>query len=207
MLEKTVVTIKNRTTIDTIHRPKTNKANKDNFTTMNFWFGSFLLSSNPRSSERKSHQDLQAPGYQINWEIYTPYEITAGMLLHINGKFTVNFKSSLLSQCFLLNWPLLPNLRCISRYDLAVSVLSLISISIEEKRSENHQPTQQSMKLKDRASFYFFSRSSYMKSAQYEQTNVLSIRRARLVPQECRLSVEYKSTKHTKYVVSSIEMK
>ena len=101
-------------------------------------------------------------------------------------------------------------LRCISRYeaDIAVSVLSLISSSIEKKRSDNHQPIQRSKKLKDRASFYyFFSRNSYMKSAQYEQTNPLSIRRAQLVPQECRLSVEYKSAKHTKYVVSSIQMK
>ena len=56
---------------------KTNKDNKDNFTNMNFWFSSFVMNSNPLSSERKSHQDLQAPGYQINWEIYTPYEVTA----------------------------------------------------------------------------------------------------------------------------------
>ena len=64
MLEKTVGIIKNRQPIDTIHRTKTNKSNKDNVTT---------------------------------WEIYTPYEAIAGLLLHINGKFTtVKFKSSLL---------------------------------------------------------------------------------------------------------------
>jgi hypothetical protein len=58
MLEKTVVTIKNRKPIATIHRTKTNKvnkANKYNFTNMNFWFSSFVVSSNPLSSERKSH--------------------------------------------------------------------------------------------------------------------------------------------------------
>jgi hypothetical protein len=36
--------------------------------------------------------------YRIIWEIYTPYAGTAGMLLHINGKFTMGkLKSSLLS--------------------------------------------------------------------------------------------------------------
>jgi hypothetical protein len=28
-------------------------------------------------------------GYRINLEIYTPYTGAAGMLLHINGKFTM----------------------------------------------------------------------------------------------------------------------
>jgi hypothetical protein len=39
--EKTVVTIKNRKPINTIHRTTTNKANKDNFTITKFWFSSF----------------------------------------------------------------------------------------------------------------------------------------------------------------------
>jgi hypothetical protein len=35
--------------------------------------------------------------YRINWEIYTPYAGAAGMLLHINGMFTMGkLKSSLL---------------------------------------------------------------------------------------------------------------
>jgi hypothetical protein len=55
MLEKTVVTIKNRKPINTIQRTKTNRANKHNFTTMNLWFSSFVVSSNRLSDERKSH--------------------------------------------------------------------------------------------------------------------------------------------------------
>jgi len=49
MLEKTVGTIKNRKPRDTdnngntIHKTKTNKANKHNFTTRNFWFSSFVM--------------------------------------------------------------------------------------------------------------------------------------------------------------------
>jgi hypothetical protein len=36
--------------------------------------------------------------YRINWEIYTPYAGATGMLLYINGKFTMGkLKSSLLS--------------------------------------------------------------------------------------------------------------
>jgi hypothetical protein len=36
--------------------------------------------------------------YRINWEIYTPYAGAAGMLLHMNGQFTMGkLKSSLLS--------------------------------------------------------------------------------------------------------------
>ena len=39
-------------------------------------------------------------------EIYTPYTGAAGMLLHINGKFTMGkLKSSLLSYSFVLNRP------------------------------------------------------------------------------------------------------
>ena len=35
--------------------------------------------------------------WNINWEIYTPYAGAAGMLLHMNGKFTIGkLKSSLL---------------------------------------------------------------------------------------------------------------
>jgi hypothetical protein len=38
----------------------------------------------------------QAMKYRINWEIYTQYAGAAGLLLHINGKFTMGkFKSSL----------------------------------------------------------------------------------------------------------------
>ena len=38
------------------------------------------------------------PDRNHKWEIYTPYAGAAGMLLHINGKFTMGkLKSSLLS--------------------------------------------------------------------------------------------------------------
>jgi hypothetical protein len=41
---------------------------------------------------------LQALEYRINWEIYTPYAGADGMLLRINGKFTIGkLKSSLLA--------------------------------------------------------------------------------------------------------------
>ena len=44
--------------------------------------------------------------YRMNGEIYTPYAVAAGMLLHTNGKFTVGkLKSPLLSESFVLNRP------------------------------------------------------------------------------------------------------
>jgi hypothetical protein len=46
-----------------------------------------FVSSNPLS--RKSWLEPQALESRINWEIYTPYACAAGMLLHINGKFTM----------------------------------------------------------------------------------------------------------------------
>jgi hypothetical protein len=57
-----------------------------NLTNWKPWFSSFLVSSNPLS--KKSWYEPQALEYSINWEIYTPYAGAAGMLLHINGKFT-----------------------------------------------------------------------------------------------------------------------
>jgi hypothetical protein len=60
-------------------------------TKRNPWFIGFLVSSNPLS--RKSWQEPQALNYRINWEICAPY--ATGMLLHINGKFTMGkLKSS-----------------------------------------------------------------------------------------------------------------
>ena len=60
------------------------------------WFSSVLYSINPLSM--KFWWEPQALAYRINWEIYTPYAGAAGMLLHINGKFTMEkLKSSLLS--------------------------------------------------------------------------------------------------------------
>ena len=50
-----------------------------NFTKRNAWFRSFLVSSNPLL--RKSWWAPQALEYRINWEIYTPYAGTVGMLL------------------------------------------------------------------------------------------------------------------------------
>jgi hypothetical protein len=42
----------------------------------------------------------------MNGEIYTPYAVAAGMLLHTNGKFTMGkLKSPLLSESFVLNRP------------------------------------------------------------------------------------------------------
>ena len=56
-----------------------------------------------------------------------------GMLLHINGMFTMGkLKSSLYSQSFVLNRPSLSNSKCRSRYeaDLSVYVVSFISSSM-----------------------------------------------------------------------------
>jgi hypothetical protein len=50
------------------------------------WFSCFLGSCNPLW--RKPWWEPQALEYRINWEIYTTYAGAAGMLLHINGKFT-----------------------------------------------------------------------------------------------------------------------
>jgi hypothetical protein len=50
-----------------------------NFTKRNAWFRSFLVSSNPLL--RKSWWAPQALEYRINWEIYTLYACTTGMLL------------------------------------------------------------------------------------------------------------------------------
>ena len=40
-----------------------------------------------------SWYEPQALEYRIKWEIYTPYTGAAGMLLHINEKFTRNKKA------------------------------------------------------------------------------------------------------------------
>ena len=62
----------------------------------NPWFISFFVSNNPLF--RKSWQEPQPLGYLSSREIYTPYAGGDGMLLHINGKFTMRkFKSSVLS--------------------------------------------------------------------------------------------------------------
>ena len=41
---------------------------------------------------KKSWHEPQALEYRINWEIYNPYAGAAGILLHINGKFTIEKK-------------------------------------------------------------------------------------------------------------------
>jgi hypothetical protein len=65
-----------------------------NLTNRNSWFSSFLIGCKEiligtTSSEME---------YRIIREIYAPYAGASGMLLHINGKFTMEkLKSSLLS--------------------------------------------------------------------------------------------------------------
>ena len=69
----------------------------------------------------------------ISCEIYTPYAGAAGILLHINGKFTMGkLKVYILSYDFVLNRPSLSMSRCRSRYeaDISVSVVSFILGSI-----------------------------------------------------------------------------
>jgi hypothetical protein len=65
-----------------------------------------------------SWQEPQALEYRIIWEIYTLYTGTAGMLLHINGKFTIEQ---------LYYWPdrnhKLCNILSIQRYILYIQVL------------------------------------------------------------------------------------
>jgi hypothetical protein len=58
-----------------------------NLTTMSLSFSSFLVCSNRLSMN--SHYEPQALEYRINWDIYTPYAVVAGMFKpHINVKFT-----------------------------------------------------------------------------------------------------------------------
>ena len=55
---------------------------------------SFLAATLYQGNPDRNKQALE---YLINWEIYTSYAGAAGMLLHINGKFTMGkLKSSLL---------------------------------------------------------------------------------------------------------------
>ena len=61
----------------------TKKSDYMTLTKRNPWFSIFLNNN----LSRKSWYEAQALEYQINWEIYTPYTGTAGMLLHINDKF------------------------------------------------------------------------------------------------------------------------
>jgi len=66
-------------------------------------------------------------------DIFTPYADTAGMLLHINGRFIMGkLKSSLLSYSFVLNCSSKSIARCGSRYeaDLSVSMVSLKTSSM-----------------------------------------------------------------------------
>ena len=104
-----------------------------NLTNRNPWFRNFLIlvSTNPLS--KKYRYEPLSLEYRINWEIYTPYAGAAGILLHINGKFTMRkLKSSLLSSNFVLNRPSLSISRCRSRYetDLSVTVVFFISSSM-----------------------------------------------------------------------------
>jgi hypothetical protein len=70
--------------------------------------------------------------YRISWEIYTPYARTVGVLLHINGKFTMG---KLKSFSFSL---LISSIRPRYEADLAVSVVSFISSSIWWCDQQNH---------------------------------------------------------------------
>ena len=83
-------------------------------------------------------------------DIYTPCECAAGMLLHINGKFTMGkLKSSLLYSCFVLNRPLLSIYMCRSRKFKWIDeinmvtkrgILYLINIIYKVIKSPNMKP-------------------------------------------------------------------
>ena len=68
-------------------RPYIFRRDDFNLTTRNPWFSSFLVCSSILS--RNSWLKPQALGYRINWERDIPYADAAGILLHINGKFTM----------------------------------------------------------------------------------------------------------------------
>jgi hypothetical protein len=78
-----------------------------------------LLWSQGRTTSADIGRDfcpLRLVWWALNWEIYTLYASAAGILLHINGKFTMGkLKSSLLSLSFALNPPSLSISRCRSR--------------------------------------------------------------------------------------------
>jgi hypothetical protein len=65
-----------------------------NLTNRNSWFSSFLVSC----KEILIGTTSSGMEYLIIREIYTPYAGASGILLHINGKFTMGkLKSSLLT--------------------------------------------------------------------------------------------------------------
>jgi hypothetical protein len=76
-------------------RPWNFRSDDFNLANRNLWFSRFPVSS----LSMKSWYEAQSVECNVNWEIYTLYAGVAGMLLHINGKFTMGkLKSSLL--CF-----------------------------------------------------------------------------------------------------------
>jgi len=102
-----------------------------NFTKMNPCFSSFLVGNNPLSWI--SWYEPQALEYRIIWDINTQYADPAGMLLQINGKFTMGkLKSSPLLSSYVLNRPSLSISGCMSRYeaDLYVYMVTFISSSM-----------------------------------------------------------------------------
>jgi hypothetical protein len=55
------------------------------YAVMNSWFNSFLISYHLYT---KSWYEGQALAYRINWERYTQYGGTSGMLFHISGQIS-----------------------------------------------------------------------------------------------------------------------
>ena len=65
------------------------------YAVMNSWFNSFLISFHLYT---KSWYEGQALAYRINWERYTQYGGTSGMLFHISGQIVMRkFKTYRLS--------------------------------------------------------------------------------------------------------------
>jgi len=65
---------------------------------------------------KKLRLEPQAFEYRINWEIHTPYESATGLVLNINGKFTMGkLKSSLVSYSCVFNLSSLSISKCRSR--------------------------------------------------------------------------------------------
>ena len=111
-----------------------------NITNMNHCFSTFLVSSNPLL--RKYWEEPQALEYRINRETYTPYAGAAGILLHINGKFTMGssrYHMSLTYNVYL--FPFSVNFHYLS-IKLTINVrvsFSHLSINKVSRKHRNHK--------------------------------------------------------------------
>ena len=89
-------------------------------TNRNHWLCNVLV--NNISLSRTLQLEPQALEYRMNWVIHTLYESSTGMVLNINGKFTIGkLKLSLFLQSYVLNLHSLSISRCTVKVSSTVS--------------------------------------------------------------------------------------